>query len=180
MWFGVTQAIFTGGAGSAIIGGLYWKKGTAAGAWSAFLTGSVLSVSGIVMQQVYVYYNQVCPLNGTQIGFFSSIIAVSVYIVVSLLTHREDFNLDRMLHRGVYAKVGALVGEPEIEHRRKVGWSRYIGIDGDFTIGDRWMAYSVAGLEHVLVWRLYHHIDMEPCAALVPTKAGLLTTTLPG
>ncbi len=53
MWFQVTQAIFTGGAGAAIIGGLYWKKGTAQGAWAAVLTGSLLSVSGILLRQVY-------------------------------------------------------------------------------------------------------------------------------
>jgi len=100
MWWAVTAAVFTGGAGSAIIGGLYWKKGTAAGAWVAFLTGTILSISGIVVQQVYSYHDTVCPFNGTQIGFFASLAAVSVYIIVSLLTFREDFDLDRMLHRG--------------------------------------------------------------------------------
>ena len=37
MWTSSTMAIFVGGAGSAIIGGLYWKKGTVAGAWSALI-----------------------------------------------------------------------------------------------------------------------------------------------
>jgi SSS family solute:Na+ symporter len=154
MWFGVTQAIFTGGAGAAIIGGLYWKKGTATGAWVAFLTGSILSVGGIIVQQVYTYHNAVCPFNGTQIGFFASIAAVSLYIVVSLLTFREDFNLERMLHRGPYAKTTALVGDAKIEHHGKVGWTRFIGIDDDFTVGDRWLAYSVAGwaMFWYLVW----------------------------
>jgi SSS family solute:Na+ symporter len=145
MWFGVTQAIFTGGAGAAIIGGLYWKKGTAAGAWAGFLTGSILSVAGIVYQQVCSYHGWVCPLNGTQIGFFASLAAVSVYLGASLLTYKEDFNLDRMLHRGVYAKTITQVGEAKLEHHGKVGWTRFIGIDDNFTTGDKWMAYSVAG-----------------------------------
>ena len=35
------MAVYVGGAGAAIIGGLYWKKGTTAGATSALFTGSV-------------------------------------------------------------------------------------------------------------------------------------------
>lgn len=162
MWWSVTQAIFTGGAGSAILGGLYWKKGTSAGAWAAFVTGSVLSLGGIVAQQVYSFHHEVCPFNGTQIGFFASLAAISVYIVVSLLTCREDFNLERMLHRGRYAKTDALIGETQIPHHRKVGWVRFIGIDDHFTRGDRWVAYSVAGWGMfwyvvwaiILVWNL--------------------------
>jgi SSS family solute:Na+ symporter len=162
MWFNVTQAIFTGGAGSAILGGLYWKKGTAEGAWSGFLTGSILSVSGIVMQQVYAHYDKTCPLNGTQIGFFASIAAVSTYVIVSLVTHKEDFNLERMLHRGPYAKTSTLVGDAKIEHHGKVGWTRFIGIDDNFSVGDKWVAYSVAGWSLfwfaafivVLIWNL--------------------------
>jgi len=29
-----------------IIGGLYWKKGTTAAAWSALITGSIVAVGG--------------------------------------------------------------------------------------------------------------------------------------
>ena len=162
MWFTVTQTIFTGGAGAAIIGGLYWKKGTASGAWVGFVTGSALSVAGIIVQQVYTYHNAVCPFNGTQIACFASIVAVSSYVIVSLLTCREDFNIERMLHRGPYAKTSELVGDAKIEHKGKVGWTRYIGIDDNFTRGDKWLAYSVAGWSMfwfvvwliMLVWNL--------------------------
>jgi SSS family solute:Na+ symporter len=96
MWFNVTMAIFTGGAGSAIIGGLYWKKGTAHGAWAAMITGSGLSIGGILARQVYGDH---FPLNGTQISFFATLTAIATYVMVSLLTGKEDFNMDRMLHR---------------------------------------------------------------------------------
>ncbi|HEY9249507.1 MAG TPA: sodium:proline symporter, partial [Rariglobus sp.] len=43
MWWSVTTAVYVGGAGAAIIGGLYWKKGTTAGAWAAVVSGSILS-----------------------------------------------------------------------------------------------------------------------------------------
>ena len=37
MFLALTGAIFVGGAGSAIIGGLYWKRGTTAAAWTAMV-----------------------------------------------------------------------------------------------------------------------------------------------
>ncbi len=51
MFFAITGAIFIGGAGAVIIGGLYWNRGTTAAAWTAMLLGSTLAVSGIVLQQ---------------------------------------------------------------------------------------------------------------------------------
>ena len=37
--------------GAAIIGGLYWKRGTTAGAWCGVLSGSLLAVLGILLTQ---------------------------------------------------------------------------------------------------------------------------------
>jgi hypothetical protein len=51
MFFAVTGAIFLGGAGSCIVGGLYWKRGTAGGAWAAMISGSLLAVGSLVIQQ---------------------------------------------------------------------------------------------------------------------------------
>ncbi|RZL51524.1 MAG: sodium:proline symporter, partial [Variovorax sp.] len=62
MWFSVTQAIYVGGAGAAIIGGLYWSRGTAAGAWAGLLTGSILSTGGIIWRQI----DPASPLNGIE------------------------------------------------------------------------------------------------------------------
>jgi SSS family solute:Na+ symporter len=144
MWWSATMSIFTGGAGSAIIGGLYWKRGTSAGAWASFITGSTLAVGGIIAQQVFASEGRTFPLNGVQIGFFSSLAAFAVYIVTSLLTHREDFNLDRMLHRGAYARVadGHAPFPPE---RRKPRWTLLLGFDQNFTRGDKWIAGAVLG-----------------------------------
>jgi SSS family solute:Na+ symporter len=140
MWWTATGAVFLGGAGSALIGGLYWKKGTAAGAWAAFITGSVLSCGGIIAQQVEAAHGHTFFLNGTQIGFFGCLAAVVVYVATSLLTCREDFNLDRMLHRGEYAAIKQLVGDTAPVLHRKIGWGRLMGLDDTFTRGDRWIA----------------------------------------
>ena len=53
MFFMITSAIYLGGAGSVIVGGLYWKRGTAAGAWTAMIVGCLLAVSTITAQQVW-------------------------------------------------------------------------------------------------------------------------------
>lgn len=138
MWWNVTSALFVGGAGAAIIGGLYWKKGTTAGAWAALLTGSAFSAGGILARQ---FYGNDFPLNGTEISFFASLVAVSLYVIVSLATCEEDFNMDRMLHRGRYAAPASLpVDEMEPRAKRKVTWGKLIGLDEHFTRGDTWIA----------------------------------------
>jgi SSS family solute:Na+ symporter len=54
MFFAITGAIYLGGAGSVIIGGLYWKRGSASGAWAAFLVGSTVAVGGIIAREEWV------------------------------------------------------------------------------------------------------------------------------
>jgi Na+/proline symporter len=44
-----------------------------------------------------------CPVNTIEYTFFLSLFTFFLYIVVSKLTCREAFDLDRMLHRGKYA-----------------------------------------------------------------------------
>lgn len=149
MWFAVTTAVYVGGAGAAIIGGLYWKKGTTAGAWAAMAAGVVLSGGGIFAYKLWgadflsrglQALGIPVPdftLNGIQISFFTMLIAVSLYIAVSLLTCRREFPLNRMLHRDEL---------PLDENGRPVApkrpWTlgRIIGVNKDFTRGDKWIA----------------------------------------
>lgn len=143
MWWMVTTAIYVGGAGACIIGGLYWKKGTTAGAWSALLTGSGLSVGGIVARQLH---GNEFPLNGTQISFAATLVAIVVYVVVSLLTCRRDYDMDRLLHRGKYAAIKEKVGEVVvIPPRRGLRWGKLIGMDENFTLSDKWIAGGLFG-----------------------------------
>lgn len=134
MWWQVTTAIFVGGAGAAIIGGLYWKKGTTAGAWTAVAIGSTLSVTGIVLRQIY---GRDFFLNGTQMAFGSSMLAIIGYVVVSLLTCRKEFDLNALLHRKA-------VEDPLAEPQR-AWWERCLGFNKDYTTGDRWLAGGLLG-----------------------------------
>ncbi len=139
MWWTVTMALNLGGAGSVIIGGLYWKKGTTAGAWTAMLTGSGLTTGGIIARQIW---GNDFPLNGVQISFSAALISITLYVIVSLLTCREDFNMDRMLHRGDYAKAGT---PPLAVKKESFTWSRLIGFDAQYSKRDRWIAGTLFG-----------------------------------
>ncbi|WP_309380255.1 sodium:solute symporter family protein [Cerasicoccus frondis] len=136
MWWSVTTAIFVGGAGSAIIGGLYWDRGTTAAAWASMLTGSILAGGGILLRQIY---GSNFPLNGVQIGFYTALISIVIYVIVSFITCKTPFNMDRMLHRGEYA----IEGESDAIHGKPPFIQRLIGIDGNFTTGDKWIAFSI-------------------------------------
>jgi SSS family solute:Na+ symporter len=129
LFFAITGAIFVGGSGAVIIGGLYWKHGTTAAAWSAMLTGSSISVTGIILHQIYDNF----PINGQWFWGLSMVGATLVYILVSLLGKRKIFNLDKMLHKGEYAIEGEMKVINAVPSR---GW-KMLGMGREFTIGDK-------------------------------------------
>ncbi|MCX7002551.1 MAG: sodium:solute symporter [bacterium] len=159
MYWAITGAIYTGGAGAAIIGGFYWKRGTTAGAWAGMITGSVLGALGTlnnnliwpwlvpVLQRHYpaVVGIQRLPVdfwfNGMQLFFFACVAAATVYIITSLLTKpHPDFSMDRILNRGAYA----IAGEHAVVNKVKQSWfKKLLGIDEEYTRGDRLVAWSV-------------------------------------
>jgi len=54
MFFMITGAIWMGGAGPCIVGGLYWKRGTPTGAFAALIAGSSISVGTVIAQKTWV------------------------------------------------------------------------------------------------------------------------------
>ncbi|HBR19418.1 MAG: hypothetical protein A2Y13_04480 [Planctomycetes bacterium GWC2_45_44] len=99
MWFAITGAIYLGGSGAVIMGGLYWKRGTTAAAWTAMIAGAILSVGGIIIRQIDPEF----PLNGQKMYGIGMLCCIILYIGVSLLNRKPSFNMDKMLHRGKYA-----------------------------------------------------------------------------
>lgn len=159
MFFAITGAIFTGGSGAVIIGGLYWRRGTAAGAWAALCVGSGLAVTGIVLQQVMDDF----PLNGQVMTAISMGGAVLAYVLGSLLSRQTPPDLDKLLHRGEWR-----VDEDHerVESLPTRGW-RMLGMGKEFSRGDRviylatytwilgWFAVFVVGT----VWNLTSPVD---------------------
>ena len=169
MWFNITTAIFVGGAGASIVGGLYWSRGTTAGAWTALLLGSFLSTGGILLRQpgcvglcrslttalgigsaswvqsIARHLGANFPLNGTEISFYASLIALASYVFVSWLTCRTPHNMDRLLHRGVYAVEPEALDESLTAKPLKSRFHLHniVGIDEHFTRSDRWATLGI-------------------------------------
>ena len=131
LFFAITGAIFAGGSGAVIIGGLYWKRGTTAAAWSAMIVGSVVAVGGIVLHQLVPGF----PINGQMFWGLAMAASSAVYVVVSLLTGggRRSFDMDKLLHRGKY-----LVREEYtvVEAAPVKGW-KVLGMGKEFTPFDK-------------------------------------------
>lgn len=147
MYFAITGAIYLGGAGAVILGGLYWKYGSTAGAWSAMSIGTLAGLGGLVLQQCYpaVTNGKAFPINSQWLYFLTMLASIIGYCLVSLLGHRKAFDMDRLLHRGAYASAGDAC--PESGNRKKVKFTlaRVIGIDQSFTRFEKFLFYASFG-----------------------------------
>jgi len=168
MFLALTGAVFVGGAGSAIIGGLYWKRGTTAAAWTAMILGLTSSGFGIVIKQSFLRERLVAgtegwwsflaePLlwlhesewiTGQVLTFVSILLSVTAYVAVSLLGPRREHDLDALLHRGAH-EVEADRVERKTAH---AGWLRKLGFDADYTGVDKWVTFIT--LSWPLFWTL--------------------------
>ncbi|MGK9368844.1 sodium:solute symporter family protein [Melioribacter sp. Ez-97] len=158
LYFAITAAIFVGGSGSVIIGGLYWKYGTTAAAWVSLTIGSAVAVSGIILQQIYPDF----PINGQYFWAISMGVSSLSYILVSLLGKRQEFNMDKMLHRGKYA----IKEESVVVNEVPLKGLRMLGIGKEFSRGDKliyivsyvwtfsWVAVFIIGT----IWNLLYDV----------------------
>ena len=129
------------GAGAVVTLGLYWRRGTAAGAWTALVSAAMLSLGGILVQRGWAAtvlpwlvshgldgavrrflaaasspfdpwvrwavsdaeWTAKFPVNSLELSFAASLVALLLYVAVSLLTCRKPFDLEKMLHRGKWS-----------------------------------------------------------------------------
>lgn len=109
-----------------------------------------------------------CPINAYEFFFMAMVISLLVYVIVSYLTCKERFNLDRMLHRGIYSE-----GEIK-EHTKwslKTVFSKLIGITPEYSKSDKVITYMVFGYTFgykfllgfilVVIWNLISPWKME-------------------
>ena len=82
-----------------------------------------------------------CPINSYEYFFMAMASSTIIYIIVSKLTCKEPFNLERMLHRGKYATEG----EKNIKTpwTLKTIWSKMVGITPEYSKTDKIITWSV-------------------------------------
>lgn len=185
MFFAITGAIWTAGAGPVTTFGLYWSKGTTAAAFTSLIAGSTIAVSGIVCQQqwaakIYPFLERhdlvdittkifsalsspfdpiikwevtpgKFPINSAEMSFIAVLTSVLLYVIVSLLTCKKPYNMDKLLHRGKYADG---ITFQRFEWSFKNFFLKIAGIDPNYTKGDRILAYSVFGYSFCYAWVL--------------------------
>jgi SSS family solute:Na+ symporter len=178
-FFALTGTIYLGGAGACMLGGLYWKKGTTAGAYTAMSLGLFFAALGFLLNQkwadwIYPYLRETVPtqlesfrtalvalgemlpianweaspeafadkfpITSAEMYFMGMLSAALGYIIVSLITCRKDYNLDKLLHRGKYSDSESLPPDP---WNLRTLWNKLIGITPEYTKGDRIIAWAL-------------------------------------
>ncbi len=220
----IMYGIWTAGAGIMVLGGLYTRFGTTAGAWSALLSGSGMMALGIVIQRnwaetvypmlvstglaesagrffaavsapfnPYIVWHVTpfkCPFNAVELSFLSMMFSIVMYCLVSFLTCRHPYNLDRLLHRGKYNTDGVIEAKSTLSLRNF--FSHFIGITPEYTRGDKVIAWSVFCYSFgtgfclflgVVIWNMFSRwSDMRwgnyylIFTLIVPSLAAVVTT----
>ncbi len=169
LFFALTGAIFAGWSGAVIIGGLYTRWGTTAGAWAAGISGVSLTMVGFILEQTqrvwrdsgvafwglldfmgpenavrWAEWVSTNLPNGQQMWGWAMWSCSLIYIGVSLVQQaikKQPFNLDKLLHRGEYVLAGEVEeGDNTISKR----W-RALGINNEFTKGDKYLYLATYG-----------------------------------
>jgi len=157
MYCNLSASLFYAGAGCAIIGGLYTRRGSSASAWAGMLTGVVIAALCLFVKEfggawhgweqsfpaAWKFLTWVDHYNGQVLGFVAMVAATAVYATIAFV-RPADFDLDRMLHRGKY-RVSDDEEELAIEADQRRSFWEKIGIDRNFTGWDRavtWITLS--------------------------------------
>ncbi len=149
LFFAITGAIFAGGSGAVIIGGLYWKRGTTVAAWTAMFTGATIAVSGIIFKQISIDWLMIQDqwswlkniilamrsINGQVYWAIGMGTSTFLYIIISLLFPEKSFQLDKLLHRGKYIIKDETKVISKVPER---GW-KMLGMGKEFTKFDKFI-----------------------------------------
>jgi SSS family solute:Na+ symporter len=141
MFWAITGTIWLPGAGAAVIGGLYWKKGTTTACYLAILFGAFVGFFGLIYPPIYItQFGQDFPLNNQYLYFIAIVGAALIYIFVSLLTYKGvPFNLEKMLHRGKWS----IASDHEPVETNVHFLQKFFGINRDFSLADRVLAVAL-------------------------------------
>jgi solute:Na+ symporter, SSS family len=194
LFFAITGAIFAGGSGAVIIGGLYWKRGTSAAAWTALVTGATIAVGGILIHRIdvavfetahdglfWAVLHWLYEINGQQYWALAMFASTALYIAVSLLGSKQGHDLDRTLQRGEHLRDEETTVVQAAPAR---GW-RLLGMGREFTRGDKiiylmsygwtlaWTLIFIVGT----IWNVAHREPPPDFAGVAePVRSVLLET----
>ena len=154
MYFALVNNIWLGGSGAVILGGLYWRKGTSQAALWTLILGAVMGVAGVVITQFWSRWTgKEFPVNPQWIWFITMTATTVIYYVFSLAGN-ENFNMDKLLHRGKYA-----IAEDQTHINIPAKWyDKIFGITHEFSRFDRFIAYAIVGW--FLAWMLVFAVGM--------------------
>lgn len=168
MFCTIVTAIWMAGAGPVITLGLYWKRGTTAGAFASLLSGALIPISGILMQQNWSkYLYPFLEKHGMIEGLARFLETISrpfnPYIVWTVTPEKFPINSMELNFLALLTSLFLYVGislltcrkpfdldallhregkQPKSINKQQL-MSRLFGIDEQYTRGDRAIAYSV-------------------------------------
>ncbi len=131
------------------------------------------------------------PVNSYELAIITTFLSFAIFCIVTALTQRKPFNLERMLHRGIYSEDGKQV--EKLQWTFKNILSKLLGITPEYSKGDRGIAWAmvVYALIYefifcfilVLVWNIFDRWDVEDWGVfflirslLIPCIIALITT----
>ena len=179
LYFAVTFAIFAGGVGAVIIGGLYWDRGTTEGAWAAMIVGATVAVTGTIVPSISdvwlgdvetttgfkKFILRLKEINGIKYYALSMSFSSISYIAVSLLTFKEKINMDKLLNRGKYS----IKNEIKVVDEKVKPIFKLFGIGKEFTLEDKiiylvsygWNLFFTLVFVIGTIYNLYNNVSDE-------------------
>ena len=124
--------------------------------------GNVLAAISSPLNPIIVWEMDAkkCPINAVEFYAMAMLISLAAYGIGSFLTYKEPFNMDRMLHRGIYNIDQD--PKPKTEWRLKTIFRNLVGITPEYSKFDRFLAwftfyfkfmfYFFIGFVVVVIW----------------------------
>lgn len=111
------------------------------------IIGAALALIGGLLRFIWPHvptlaqWSPAFPINGAWMAFAASLAALAAYVIVSLLTSRQLFDLDALLHR----ESSTEDHDPAKTSSFWTNWQQRLGVSSEFTRGDRLLFYFQIG-----------------------------------
>jgi SSS family solute:Na+ symporter len=152
LYFAITAAIWLGGAGTVIVGGLYTRWGNTTGAYFALIGGCVSASSGMICENYWKgWFGKDFYLTGQEVYFWAMLISVILYIAGSLLFSCQKFDLNKILNREINSDDE--LNSPQTAKKLSLKIIEFFGYTKEFIGFDKYIcafAVSYNGIKFIL------------------------------